>query len=110
MSLYVVHVVGMSVSAVVLLLVAVTRFGTTSVVDRALCGLGALAAGGYAYYLAFQFEGGPYTFFLGALLVPLYAGYKLYTGFRRRDLDRAQRQAAKAAQQAADEWRSTRRW
>ncbi|MEO3744220.1 hypothetical protein [Plantactinospora sp. B5E13] len=110
MSLLVVHVVGLAASAVALLLVALTRFATDSLVERIFSGIGAVIAGVYAYHLAFRYEGGRFMFFGWALILPLYAGFKLYVGFRRRHQDRAERQAARSAQQAADEWRATRRW
>ncbi|MFG2043985.1 hypothetical protein [Dactylosporangium sp. NPDC048998] len=110
MSLLLFYIVALGASAIVLLLVTVTGFGATSLEYRILSGFGALASAAYAFYLVFQFQGGRYYFFNGALILPVYAGYKLYTGFRRRELDRADRRAAKAAQKAADEWRSTRRW
>ncbi|MFI0796765.1 hypothetical protein ACH4OY_29375 [Micromonospora rubida] len=110
MSVLLLYIVALGVSAIVLLLVAITGFGATSLEYRILSGFGALASAAYAFYLAFQFQGGRYSFFYGALLLPVYASYKLYTGFRRRELDRADRRAAKAGRKAADEWRSTRRW
>ena len=110
MWLLLVYVAALGATAIVLLLVSITGFGATSLEYRILSGFGALASGAYAFYLAFQFQGGRYSFFYGALMLSVYAGRKLYTGFRRRELDRADRRAAKAGQQAADEWRSTRSW
>lgn len=109
LSVLVLYVVALSLSSIILLIMSVTGFGA-SLEDRIYSGLGALAAGAYAYYLAFQHEGERYFVFYAALFLPAYAGYRVYKGFRTREQDRANRRAAKAATQAADEWRSTRRW
>ncbi|MFF0470361.1 hypothetical protein ACFYPX_23355 [Micromonospora zamorensis] len=52
----------------------------------------------------------PITVFYAALLLPFFAGRKLYLGFRERDRTRAERAAAAEAIRAAEEWRSARRW
>ncbi|MFI7606845.1 hypothetical protein ACIBTV_17115 [Micromonospora sp. NPDC049366] len=103
------YILGLALTALVLLGVAVTSFVTTSWVDRVLAGIGAVLAGSYAYYLL-SGGAGYVLFFVVALLLPFYAGRKLYLGFRDRDRTRAERAAAAAAIRAADEWRSTRRW
>ncbi|MFI6257473.1 hypothetical protein ACIBCL_15425 [Micromonospora zamorensis] len=54
--------------------------------------------------------GGHITVFYAALLLPFFAGRKLYLGFRDRDRTRAERAAAAEAIRAAEEWRSARRW
>jgi hypothetical protein len=48
----VLYIVGLALTAAVLLGVAVTSFATTSRVDRVLAGIGAALAGYYAYYRA----------------------------------------------------------
>ncbi|WP_430779674.1 hypothetical protein [Actinoplanes sp. G11-F43] len=110
MSLLLFYVVLLGLSALALLLVAVTGFGAAEVEDRIFSGVGALAAGAYAFYLMFQFQGGTYFFFYGALFLPAYTAYRLFKGFRDREQNRADRQTMKAKEQAAGEWRSARRW
>lgn len=97
-------------SAVVLAAIAVTGFGAETAEGRFVSGLGAVAAGAYAYYLGFVFEGGTYLFSIAPMLVPVLAGIALVRGFRNRKNVRAERQAMKAGKKAADEWRATRRW
>ncbi|MFF0368731.1 hypothetical protein [Micromonospora sp. NPDC005087] len=104
-----IYIIGLALTAVVLLGVAVTSFATTSRVDRVLAGIGAVLAGYYAYYLLGTGEG-HVTIFYAALLLPFFAGRKLYLGFHDRDRARAERAAAAVAIRAAEEWRSARRW
>ncbi|MBM7491627.1 ABC-type Co2+ transport system permease subunit [Micromonospora luteifusca] len=103
------YIVSLALTAVVLLGVAITSFATTSRVDRVLAGIGGALAGYYVYYLLSSNDE-TVAIFYGALLLPFYAGRKLYLGFRDRDRARAERAAAKEAIQAAEEWRSARRW
>jgi hypothetical protein len=106
---FVFYIVSLALTAVVLLGVAITSFATTSRVDRVLAGIGGVLAGYYAYYLLSSTD--EYvTIFYAALLLPFYAGRKLYVGFRDRDRTRAERAAAAEAIRAAEEWRSARRW
>ncbi|MEU5910798.1 hypothetical protein [Micromonospora sp. NPDC047527] len=107
--IYIVYIVGLALTAAVLLGAAVTSFATTSRVDRVLCGIGGVLAGYYVYYLL-RSGSGYVTFFYAAVLLPFFAGRKLYLGFRDRDRARAERAAAATAIQAAEEWRSARRW
>ncbi|MEU7840758.1 hypothetical protein AB0B39_07295 [Micromonospora sp. NPDC049114] len=103
------YIVSLALTAVALLGVAVTSFATTSRVDRVLAGIGGALAGYYAYYLLSSNDE-TVVLFYGAVLLPIYAGRKLYLGFRDRDRAQAERAAAKEAVRAAEEWRSTRRW
>ncbi|MEV1155316.1 hypothetical protein AB0J27_07925 [Micromonospora chokoriensis] len=103
------YIVSLTLTAVVLLGVAITSFATTSGVDRVLAGIGGALAGCYAYYLLSSNDE-TVVLFYGAVLLPIYAGRKLYLGFRDRDQIRAERAAAKEAIRAAEEWRSARRW
>ena len=96
-------------SAVTLLGVAVTSFATTSVVDRLLAAFFALCAAGYAWHLI-AIGGSRGVIFIPVFLVPFYAGYKLYRGFRQREEHRADREADKRAVAVAEEWRAARRW
>ncbi|MEU8214780.1 hypothetical protein AB0C47_03305 [Micromonospora taraxaci] len=105
----VLYIVSLALTAVVLLGVAITSFATTSRVDRVLAGIGGALAGYYAYYLLSSNDE-TVVLFYGAVLLPVYAGRKLYLGFRDRDRIRAERAAAKEAIRAAEEWRSARRW
>jgi hypothetical protein len=100
----------LGLSAVGLLAMAATRFGTDSVIDRILCGVGGVLIGYYAFHMLFLFEGGRYKLYYFAFVLPLYVGYRLIRGFLRRDADRAQRAKYAEATAAAEEWRSTRRW
>ncbi|WP_328849149.1 hypothetical protein [Micromonospora zamorensis] len=106
----IIYVFGLVLTAAVLLGVAATSFATTSRVDRVLAGIGAVLAGYYAYFLLSTGGGGHITVFYVALLLPFFAGRKLYLGFRDRDRTRAERAAAAEAIRAAEEWRSARRW
>ncbi|GAB3180443.1 hypothetical protein FHX75_112061 [Micromonospora palomenae] len=103
------YIVVLVASAVALLGVAVTSFATTSVVDRVLAAFFAVCAAGNAWHLiATGATRG--VVFVPAFFVPFYAGYKLYQGFRHREKRRADRDAAKRALVAAEEWRASRRW
>jgi hypothetical protein len=98
----------MGASALVLLGFAVTGFATRSVADRILSGLGALVCGVLVWHVL---RGGVYAYFVGfAVLFPAYGGYRLYRGFRRRHVDRVERDAAKAAVKQADDWRAQQRF
>ncbi|SDT22651.1 hypothetical protein [Actinoplanes derwentensis] len=104
------YVCALALSALVLLLMAITGFGTSSVEYRILSGAGALAAGAYAFYLVFRFQEGEYLFFYGVLFLPVFVGYRVYQGFRERGQSRATRQSEKDLKKSADDWRSVRRW
>ncbi len=100
----------LGLSAIALVLMAVTRFGTNSTIDRVLCGLGGAAVGWYSFHLLFLYEGGKYVVFVYAFILPVYVAYRLIRGFLNRAADREKRAAYTAATSANDEWRSTRRW
>jgi hypothetical protein len=104
------YVGALALSAVTLLGMAVTRFGTDSVVDRILCAAGAVGIGWYAYHLAFRYEGGAYMLYWAPFVIPIYAGYRLVRGFLNRAADREKRAASAVAAAEAKEWTSTRRW
>lgn len=108
--MHLLYVCVLGLSALALLAMAVTRFGTDSVTDRVLCGVGGALAGWYAFHLAFHYEGGRYVLYFWPFVVPLYVGYRLFRGFRNRAADRAKREAYASAAASADEWRSARRW
>ncbi|MBQ1047972.1 MULTISPECIES: hypothetical protein [unclassified Micromonospora] len=106
------YVVGLVMSAVVLFAVAVTSFATTSVVDRVLAGVFSVGTAAYVWLLV-RDDGaaGVFSvFFVAALFVPCYAGYKLYKGFRHRERLRMERESGKRAVAAAEDWRAVRRW
>ncbi|SCG44241.1 hypothetical protein [Micromonospora coxensis] len=109
LAITVIYVIGLAASAIVLLVVAATRFATTSPVDRVLAALGGTFAAYYAFHLATTGRGLSMVFY-GAVLIPIFAGRKLVQGFRRREQDRAERAAAEHAIRAAEDWRSVRRW
>ncbi|MEV4413547.1 hypothetical protein [Catellatospora sp. NPDC049609] len=100
----------LALSGFALFAMAVTRFGTTSVVDRLLCAAIAVPVLIYAYHLLFRYEGGQVLVFYAAFVLPFYVGFRLVRGFRRREADRAERAAAAASAATIEDWRSTRRW
>lgn len=102
--------VSLVLSTIILLIVAITGFGTRSLEYRIFSAVGALAAAGCAYYLLFHFGGGRFYLVQVVVVLPVYAGYRLYKGFRSRKEDRAERQAVKALWKSANEWRETRRF
>jgi high-affinity Fe2+/Pb2+ permease len=77
------------VSAVLLAVLAIGGFGQ-SAGARAIDGIAAAAFLGYAVYLLFFFEGGKYTVFLYAFVVPVIAVVQMV---KSRKAKRAQQQA-----------------
>lgn len=100
----------LGLSALGLLAMAITRFGTKSTVDRLLCGLGAIVAGWFAFHMLFRYEGGRYQLYWAAFVLPVYVAYRLVQGFRNREADAARRVEYADAVATANEWRSQRRW
>jgi hypothetical protein len=104
------YVVVLGLSALALLAMAVTRFGTNSVVDRIIHGVLGAGAAAYVIWLAFFVRNGPILVFQAAYLLPIFASFRLVQGFRRRKQDAAERADYRDGVRAADAWRAQRRW
>jgi hypothetical protein len=76
------YIVALVVTAILFLLVAFSPFVDRPRMERAFWSLGTLLAGGYAFYLLFQFEGGEYRLYWAAFIMPVVAAYRLFQDYQ----------------------------
>jgi hypothetical protein len=72
-STFLLYVIALGASGLIMLAVGALGIGTPSVGLRVLSSLLGLAFAGYAFYLAFIFEGGEYRLFWYAFIFPVLA-------------------------------------
>jgi hypothetical protein len=100
----------LGLSALVLVVLAVTGLGTDSVVDRLIYGAIGVGLGAYAVHLLFFYEGGGYLVVAAVFLIPIFAGLRLARGILNRKKVAAERAGYAEGVKAAEDWRAQRRW
>jgi len=83
------YLIALAVSGLLLAFLAISGFGAGSIGERVLTGLFAAGFLGYAFYLFFIFDGGTFTEFYYAFVVPVLLLVRAVQGYRARKAQQA---------------------
>lgn len=89
-STFLLYVIALGISGLIMLAIAATGFGAPTVGARLLNALFGLGFAGYAFYLAFLFDGVEYRMFWYAFILPVLAIVQAVKAITNKDASPAQ--------------------